>query len=112
MAQAGVQRLVVTSAYPIVAKEPRFLLALLKRLLAVPYADMRALEDVVSRSGLDWTIVRLNRLTDGPPTGRAELNPGQLTKPSALSRADAADILLDIVEKGTYRKDAVNVSGR
>lgn len=112
MAQAGVQRLVVTSAYPIVAKEPRFVLALLRRLLAVPYADMRALEEVVSNSRLDWTIVRLNRLTDGPATGHVEISTGQLTRPSALSRADAADVLLDIVETGTYRKDAINVSGR
>lgn len=111
MTELGVRRLVVTSAYPIVATKPRLLIALLRFVLATTYADGAAMEGIVSSSDLDWTIVRLNRLTDGPVTGKIHTSPELLASPRAHSRADAAITLLDIVQQGIAVRTAMNVSG-
>lgn len=111
MTEQGVRRLVVTSAYPIVADRPRLPLAVLRLVFAAAYADAADMEQVVSGSGLDWTIVRLNRLTDEPAQGRISTSRGPLERPSAMSRADAAVTLLDIVADHTTVKAAINASG-
>jgi putative NADH-flavin reductase len=112
MTSVGVRRLVVTSAYPIVAETPRLLVTLLRFLLVTAYADAAAMEQVVSGSGLDWTIVRLNRLTDKPGGGGVHISRDLLARPRAIARADVAAVLLDIVEGDALSRTAVNVSGR
>ena len=72
---------------------------------------MAELEQVVSSSDLDWTIVRLNRLNDGPATGRLRTSRVLLATPRAHTRADAATTLLDIVEDSASVRTAINVSG-
>jgi putative NADH-flavin reductase len=111
MASAGVSRLVVTSPYPLVAEKPRLPLALLRRFLAAAYADQAEMERIVSTSDLEWTIARLNRLTDKPGRGRVEMSTGLLDKASAVTRADAATVVLDLVADHAYARAAVNVSG-
>ncbi|MEV0597370.1 NAD(P)-dependent oxidoreductase [Nonomuraea cavernae] len=111
MTDLGVSRLVVTSAYPIIADRPRPAMALLRLLLATPYADVAAMERLVARSDLDWTIVRLNRLTDGSATGDLQVSRGLLTRPRSLSRSDAADLLVRIALDSAPSRAAVNVSG-
>jgi len=61
MTERGVKRLVVVSAYPLVADRPRVPVWILRRLLAVPYADIARMEQLVSESGLDWTVWRCDR---------------------------------------------------
>lgn len=111
MTELGVRRLVVTSAYPIVADRPKLPIALLRLLLAIPYADVAAMERIVSSSDLDWTIVRLNRLTDGPATGDLQVSRGVLARPRSLSRADAAALLVRAVRDPALIRTAVNVGG-
>jgi putative NADH-flavin reductase len=111
MSETGVRRLVVTSAYPIVATKPRLSIALLKLVFADAYADCAAMERIVSTSGLDWTIARLNRLTDKPPRGTYYTCRDLLDHPSAITRGDAAAALLDIVEDETLTRTAVNIAG-
>jgi putative NADH-flavin reductase len=111
MREGGVKRLVVTSAYPIIATEPRLAMTLLRRLLATPYADVAAMEEIVSTSSLEWTIVRLNRLTNAPASGNVIVSPGLLAKARSISRADVAAILLDLVQDTATARSAVNVSG-
>ncbi len=111
MTDLGVRRLVVTSAYPIVADRPRLPMALLRRLLATPYADVAAMEALVSHSDLDWTIVRLNRLTDGPATNDLTVSGDLLAKPRALSRADAAALLVRTALDPALSRTAINVGG-
>jgi uncharacterized protein YbjT (DUF2867 family) len=67
---------------------------------------------MVSSSGLDWTIVRLNRLTDKPGAGDVHISREMLARPRAIVRADVAAMLLDIVEDDALSRTAVNVSGR
>lgn len=111
MIKRAVRRLVVTSAYPIVGDRPRLAMTVLRLLLATPYADVAAMEEVVAGSGLDWTIVRLNRLTDDAATRRVEISHQLLAKPRAISRPDAAAVLLDTVVDSSLAGTAINVSG-
>ena len=112
MSDAGVRRLVVTSAYPIVGDRPRVPMALLRLIFAANYADARAMEHVVTASDLQWTIARLNRLTNGPATRDTRLTTDLLGRPWAIPRADAAAVLVDLAEDGEYARTAVNVAGR
>ena len=112
MADLGVRRLVVTDPYPIVADRPRLLIWLLRRFLAAAYADALAMERIVTTTDLDWTIVRLNRLLDGPPRGTAHVSRDLLARPSSITRADAAAVLLDVVADPALARVALNVSGR
>jgi hypothetical protein len=111
MADLGVRRLVVTSAYPIIVEDPPLTMRILRRLLAASYADGAEMERVVTSSGLDWTIVRLNRLTNKPANGRVHTSRGPLAKPRGITRADAATTLLDIAQDATLARTAVNVAG-
>jgi putative NADH-flavin reductase len=111
MADLGVRRLVVTSAYPIIVDHPPLAMAVLRRLLATSYADNVAMEQLVAASGQDWTIVRLNRLTDKAASGRVHTSRGLLAKPHGIARGDAAATLLDIIADSTLARTAINVSG-
>ena len=111
MTDAGVHRLIVVSAYPIVGDRPRLPIWILRRILATPYADVSQMEQIVSTSDLDWTIARLNRLTDKPATGAITTSTGPLTKPRPHTRADTAATLLDLTENPTSARTAINISG-
>jgi putative NADH-flavin reductase len=111
MTDLGVRRLVVTSAYPIVGDKPHLPMALLRRVFAAAYADAARMEQIVSASELDWTIVRLNRLTDRPAHGTVRISQDLFHKPSAMSRADAAVMLLNVVEDAATIRTAINTAG-
>jgi putative NADH-flavin reductase len=71
----------------------------LKRL----YDDKDVQEQIIKRSGLDWTIVRPGILTSGPATGayRALLDPKDW-RAGSISRADVADFLVRQVTDRAY----------
>ena len=111
MRDHGVDRLVMTSAYPIVGTRPRAAMWLLRKVFATPYADIAEAEQIAGASGLNWTIARLNRLTDKAPAGRPYASTGQLERPAGLSRADAATLLVDLAETRDHTRQALNVRG-
>jgi hypothetical protein len=86
-------------------------MALLRAIFAAPYADNAAMEQIVSTSDLDWTIARLNRLTDKPARGAVRTSRDLLDNPSAITRADVAAALLDIAQDATLAKTAINLAG-
>lgn len=118
MQAAGVRRLVVVSAAPIgtVAAPGRpnapkhdpgdgFFMRhlgapLTKAVLRKQYAGLARMEDIVRDSGLDWTIVRPPRLTDGPLTGAYRTAHGRnLRRGITVSRADVAHLMLRVLER-------------
>jgi hypothetical protein len=111
MPEEGVARLVMTSAYPIVAQKPRVPLAIVKRIFADLYADAAAMEETITGSDPDWTIARWTRLTNGRSRGRVTMSRELLDKTPSLARADAARVLLDIVEDPSLSRTALNVAG-
>lgn len=75
-------------------------------------ADGRIEEDIIRSSGLDWTIVRPVRLTDGPLTNRyrvgVDLDVGSL---ASVSRADVADFMLRAAREPEWIGRAVAIIG-
>lgn len=115
MRQLGVRRLIVTSAYGVgvtrrdVPPLPRILMKLLFRDL---YDDKAAGEDVVRRSGLDWTLVYPVTLTNGPETGRYRTGERlELRGLPRISRADVAHFLVGLVDDRALVGKGVLVSG-
>jgi len=70
------------------------------------YADLALMEDVLAGSGLDWTVVRPPRLTDGPVTGAYRTATGQnLRRGFLVSRADVAHLMLRVIgQPGTIKQ--------
>ena len=70
------------------------------------------MEVTVRQSGLDWTLVRPSRLTDGPATGLYRAGPGQaLPDARPIARADVAAYVLDQLETDVNVQHAVALSG-
>lgn len=111
MPRAGVDRLVVVSAYPIAGDRPRLPIWVLRRVLATPYADVAQTEQIVTASDLDWAIARLNRLTSKPGTGAITTSTGLLDRARPHTRADTAAVLLDLAERPAPARTAVNLTG-
>jgi putative NADH-flavin reductase len=117
MRATGVRRIVVVSAAPVGTvpspdrpHPPRHdpgdgfvmrhvLSPLTKAALRAHYADLAAMEDLLRDSGLDWTVVRPPRLTDGPLTGRYRTAFGRNIRGGVLiSRADVAHAMLHALD--------------
>ncbi|OBC03238.1 NAD-dependent epimerase [Mycobacterium sp. 852013-50091_SCH5140682] len=106
MHKTGVDRLAVVSStaiadYPGRTDTP-FALRVVQPLISsvfgkTLYADMRRMEDIVTDSGLNWTIVRPSGLFDLPDV--TEYLAGQRDPVGAFtSRTDLADYLLKLAE--------------
>jgi putative NADH-flavin reductase len=69
------------------------------------YTDLVRMENEVSASSLDWTILRPPQLTNGPRTGHYQAVVNQhLSRIRTISRADVADyIITHLNDETTYR---------
>jgi putative NADH-flavin reductase len=112
MQAEGPRRLLVVSA-AVLFRGAGILTALLRRTMLRNVAeDAAEMERVVMASGLDWTIARPPRLTNGPLTGRYRVGDGRLPRGSlTLSRADVAHFLLDELEHGAHAHQIVGMAG-
>jgi putative NADH-flavin reductase len=117
MAAAGVRRIVVVSAAPVgtvpVPGHPTpkhdpgdgivmrtVLSPMIKTFLRATYADLAVMEDALRHSGLDWTVVRPPRLTDGPLTASYRTEYGQNIRGGfRISRADVAHLMLQSLDR-------------
>jgi putative NADH-flavin reductase len=74
--------------------------------------DREEQERIVAASGLDWTIVKPPRLTEGSASGRVcagtDLRLGLLSR---ISRADLAAFMLDEIDGRAYVRQRVFVRG-
>ncbi len=88
-----------------------FVKPILRRALRHGFADMRAMEELVQASGLDWTILRPPRLTNGRHTGtyRTEVN-RNVRGGIQVSRADLADCMLRCLTDPASVRAAISVS--
>jgi putative NADH-flavin reductase len=77
------------------------------------YADLAAMEDVLRASGLDWTISRPPKLTDGPLTGSYSTALGRNVKGGwSISRADVAHQMLHALDQSETIGQTVGMAGR
>jgi putative NADH-flavin reductase len=113
MRAGGPRRLIVVSAA--VLFDLGLVATFLRRTLLKNVAeDSTEMERIVMGSGLDWTIVRPPRLTNGPLTGRYRVAHERLPSRSALasiSRADVAHFLLSELEHNSHIHNIVGVTG-
>jgi len=115
MEEAGVRRVVSVSVYALQGRRPWILINLVRWLLRKPYADFARMERAIADSGLDWTIVRPPRLTNGPATGlvRSEAGCEDFAHgPYSISRADLAAVLLDLAADSQHVGEILLVSAR
>jgi putative NADH-flavin reductase len=100
MRHAGVRRVVVESTaflFKDSVVPPTYLFGRL--FFSGVVVDASAMEQVLRKSGLDWTIVRPPKLTDKPYTGRYRVREGHLPHFGfSISRADVADCFVKAVE--------------
>jgi putative NADH-flavin reductase len=83
----------------------------LHNLLKRPYADMFRMEHAIQRSGLDWTIVRAARLTNGRHTGRYRTAVNATLRGAwSISRADLAGYLLGHLDDGYVKEATVEIA--
>jgi putative NADH-flavin reductase len=117
MRRRGVRRLIVLSSFGV--GDSRRDAGLLFGRLLVPlflgevYEDKERQEELVRRSGLDFTIVRATRLTDGVATYSyrvGERVPFSL-RAGAVSRHDVAHFMLRQLEDTRYLGRAVSITG-
>jgi putative NADH-flavin reductase len=100
MQHAGVRRVVVESTaflFKDSVMPPTYLFGRL--FFSGVVVDASAMEQVLRKSELDWTIVRPPKLTDNPYTGRYRVREGHLPHFGfSISRADVADCFIKAVE--------------
>jgi putative NADH-flavin reductase len=110
MTTAGVRRLLCVSTSSLELPPPRrveyAVSKVLHAILSAPYADMALMERAVRTSGLDWTLVRAARLTNGAPTGGYRSTAeGKLPGCWSIPRADLAAYLLgSITDRQIHRR--------
>jgi len=115
MQEAGVRRLVTVSVSAIEGHRPWILINLVRWILRKPYADFARMEQQVTSSGLDWTIVRPPYLSNGPTTGRVRSQAGGKDLahgPYHISRRDLAATLLNLAEDSRHVGEVLLVSER
>jgi hypothetical protein len=73
------------------------------------------MERVVTTSGLDWRIIRANRLIDEPARGAvvraADGDDFAAGSAAGLPRADLATTILDVLEDDDLSRTAIEVTG-
>lgn len=74
------------------------------------YEDMVKTVALVRDSGLDWTVVRVPRLTDGPKTGHIRVGMVGKGTGANLTRADMAEFMLKQIDDGRHLRQAPVIS--
>jgi hypothetical protein len=110
MQRARVRRLIVISSSLVDAHSGWLSSFLARTLLRHTASDQRAMEQLITESPLDWTVLRLARLDDGALTSRYDASHASDGIPSSsagMSRRNVAHMMLDTVERGAYVKEIV-----
>jgi len=101
MQEAAVTRIVAVSAAPLFTDGSLLFRAVLRRvawaLFGAHYADLERMETILRESGLDWTTVRPERLTDGAGTREPVLRVDRPAPGLSITRADVATAILRLL---------------
>jgi uncharacterized protein YbjT (DUF2867 family) len=115
MEKTGAGRLVcVSAAGAYITADPDtgwLIKAVLPRVFAAQFADVREMENVIRDSGLDWTIVRPVRLVNRPGTGRYRVRPG-FPPPHGrtIARGDVAHFIAAVLTEDAWLHEAPAVA--
>lgn len=113
----GVKRVIVLVTPSVTAAEDRrdllfgALVAMVKLAVRPAYDEIVAIGELVRRSPLDWTLVRVPLLTNGPATGHVRAGSlGQGLVRARLSRADLASFMVGQLTDRTWSRQAPAIS--
>jgi len=111
MQAVGMRRLLVVSA-AVLFDGAGIIVGLMRRTLLRNVAqDSAEMERIVMASGMDWTIARPPRLTNGPLTRRYKVEDGRIPRGKwIVSRADVADFLLSELHQGKHTHKIVGMA--
>lgn len=110
----GLRRLLIVSSTVLDSDSRWFTRVMGRTLLRHIVADQRAMEELVTRSVLDWTVIRAARLTNGAFTGKyvvSDQRAGPGFSERAVSREDLACMMLDEAERSRAITRTVRVCG-
>jgi putative NADH-flavin reductase len=110
MQQQGVQRLIAVSSWGVGDSRRGIVANLAWLFLRQALEEHQAQEEIIRHSGLDWTILRPTRLTDGPLTGKYRVGHISVGLSPQISRADVADFALKQLADTTYLHQAPTIS--
>jgi putative NADH-flavin reductase len=117
MKKQGVHRLIISSTAS--AEDPkdkpelrlRVMIGIVKLFIHAAYEDIVSTAEAVRKSDLDWTIVRLSLLNNGPKSGKVKVGyMGRGEVGTRISRADIADFMLKQVNDPKYLRQAPLIS--
>jgi uncharacterized protein YbjT (DUF2867 family) len=114
MKAQGMRRLVCASNVGVPGSGAFFLRWVLvplfaRKLLPILAAKIK-MEAILRASGLDWTAVRLAALNEKPARGKLKVSAEGRMTGFTLTTADAANFMLDIIEKKQFGAKAVAIS--
>jgi putative NADH-flavin reductase len=115
MRATGVRRLIVVTASGHIVDQgdgpaSRFLVKpLLRRFLREGFADFARTDEAVRASGLDWTIMRPPRLTDGERRAYRTATDVNVRGGITIARADLADAILAVLNDPATAGHTVSV---
>lgn len=112
MLRAGMKRLIVESSAFLFKDSivpPTYIVG--KLLFPSVVTDAGAMEEIIQKSPLDWTLIRPPRLTDGPHSGKYRVREGHLPRFGfSISRADVADCFLRTLNEKQWIRKIVGAS--
>jgi putative NADH-flavin reductase len=115
MKEKQAQNLIAISVAGIPVKEDQrgksLIDGLLRLFLKDMYADREAQLDVLRKSGLRWTALRVPRLTDQPASGSTHAFFGRPSPSMKVSREDLADFMIAEAEIGEWVGRAPIIAG-
>jgi len=117
MDKSSVRRLVAVSTCSVTDSRDlpdakfKALVQLVKTAAPTPYREVRRAAEIVRASGLDWTLVRVARLTDKKAAGQVKAGYyGHGVVGLSITRGGMATFLLDQVANLTYLHQAPAIS--
>jgi putative NADH-flavin reductase len=113
MRTVGVKRLVILSSALLDTH-----IGLLNRIVARTLlrhfsSDQSAMEQLVTTSDLDWTVLRPPRMSDSAPAGESTAIIGEPSdsKGMLISKEEVARVMLDTAEDGSHIREVVHLRG-
>lgn len=108
MARTGVKRLVIISS-TLAAPGGSFLTRIPRYLTRHALNDSADMERVINITSLDWTILRLVRLTNGPQSEYRIFENEPATVTASVSRVTVARCMLDVMTDERYHRKTIGV---
>ena len=110
MQRSGARRALVVSSALLFADQNAIGKLLRATLFRNLIPDMTGMETAIERDGLDWTLVRPPRLTNGALTKDYSVADGRLPRGMTISRACVADFMVKEAERPAHLRQIVGLS--